>query len=711
MAAVRPGVRSNEAAGEPDVTIVEFAQSQARRTTLVVLGVLIIIAVALATYLGVKESLRQMHGVNLQSRLDAELRTLDVWVAQRSNVVERWAQDPQVRALVQALVAHDVTAGGSAAGACAHPAATELVALLQPALAVRRFDTFDVIDRGGLIIASHELSRCGKRVSTRKFLASLERSFSGKTSFVRPFTEADRLPGSAGAASDEARVWFGAPVHGTGAHVIAVLGFAEPARAEFATLMRAAGAGESDEIYLFDASGLMLSESRHGRPRSAPGKGDTAGSTMLRMQVRDPGVGGAGASLSHAERSAQPLTRLAAVAIANQESGEPARQRGGLLDPYRNYLGAEVVGAWRWLPQYDFGAALELDSKEAYAPVKFLERAFAFVLALSAAAMVGIVFSLRATLRLRRGLGSVRRLGRYRLIREIGEGGMASIYLGRHALLKRPIAIKILKRALATDEMIARFEREVQAASQLRHPNAIEIYDYGRTRGGDFYYVMEYLDGITLSALVARDGALPAARAVHLLRQVCAALKEAHAQGVVHRDIKPENIMACVRGGEYDAVKILDFGLVKSMRDEVSRDVTGSIKVLGTPAYMAPERFGSHAEIDERADIYSVGAVGYLLIAGRRIFHDASGEDLQMRIVHSPVTPPSVLSAVPLPHELEAVLLHCLSKRPEERPASIAQVMVVFDRLALEQPWSQTEAERWWAGYRRDSQAKPQGGA
>ena len=166
------------------------------------------------------------------------------------------------------------------------------------------------------------------------------------------------------------------------------------------------------------------------------------------------------------------------------------------------------------------------------------------MLTLSAAAMVGIVFTLRATLRLRRGLGRFRRLGHYRLIREIGEGGMASIYLGRHALLKRPIAIKILKRALATDEIVARFEREVQAASQLMHPNTVEIYDYGRTRNGDFYYVMEYLDGITLSALVAREGALAPARTVHLMRQVCAALKETHARGVLHRDIKPENIMA-----------------------------------------------------------------------------------------------------------------------------------------------------------------------
>jgi serine/threonine-protein kinase len=683
--------------GTADVTIVEFAESQARRTTLVVIGVLLIIAVAAATYLGVKTSLKQMRGVNLQSRLDAELRALEVWVAQRSNVAERWAQDERTRALVRSLVAGN----GGAAPACASPDVSRLNEVLRPALEVRRFDTYDVIDRSGLILASHEPRRCGMRVSTRQFLGALERTFGGRTSFLRPYTEAERLPQLRPGGPDEPRVWFEAPVRDDAGQPIAALGFAEPARAEFASLLRGARAGETDEIYLFDARGIMLSDSRHGQKlasRGLPGVGPN-GRTMLRVQVRDPGPQ-AGTPASAAERLAQPFTRLAAVAIAAQESAE-AQQRGVLLEPYRNYFGAEVVGAWRWLPEYEFGAALEIDAQEAYAPVKFLEQAFAVVLTLSAAAMVGIVFTLRATLRLRRGLGRFRRLGHYRLIREIGEGGMASIYLGRHALLKRPIAIKILKRALATDEIVARFEREVQAASQLMHPNTVEIYDYGRTRNGDFYYVMEYLDGITLSALVAREGALAPARTVHLMRQVCAALKETHARGVLHRDIKPENIMACVRGGEYDVVKLLDFGLVKSMQDDVSRDVTGAIKVLGTPAYMAPERFEAEAEVDERADIYAVGAVAYLLLAGKRIFHDASGEDLQVRIVHAAVPPPSAIGGHALPAPLEALVLACLAKKPDERPASVAEVLVTLESLAATYPWSQAQAEAWWQDYKR----------
>ncbi|MCC6534500.1 MAG: serine/threonine protein kinase [Burkholderiales bacterium] len=689
----------NRPAGAPDVTIIEFAASERRRTVLVVIGIMLILALALATYAGVKQSLRQLRGTTMQSRLDAELRAFDVWVRQRSNVVERWAQDESVRALVLSLIEAHARAGAAGSG-CDAPAAAQLIALLQPALMVRRFVTFDLIDRSGLVIASYEPSHCGMRVSARNFLGHLERTFGGRSSFLRPFFEADRLPAVTKPKHTEPLVWFEAPVLDAQGRAVAALGFAELASAEFASLLRSAAAGESDEVYLFDPSGLLLTESRHADKLARRGLiASPQAPTMLRVHVRDPGENAT--SAADAVRAVQPLTRLAAHAIAAQDATEPARQRGVLLDAYRNYFGAEVVGAWRWLPRYEMGAALEIETDEAYAPVELLERAFTGVLGLSALALAGIVLALLTNLRLRRGLGRFRRLGRYTLIREIAEGGMASIYLGRHALLKRPIAIKILKRALANEERIARFEREVQLASQLSHPNTIEIYDYGRTRGGDFYYVMEYLDGITLAALVEREGAIGPARSIHLLRQVCAALKEAHARAVVHRDIKPENIMACVRGGEYDVIKILDFGLVKSKSDEVSRDLTSAVKVLGTPAYMAPERFEDAGSVDERADIYALAAVAYLLLAGKRIFAEASGEDLQLRIRHTAVPAPSAVGGVALPATLEALVLRCLAKKPEARPASIVEVMVVLEQLASIHPWSQADAERWWAAYRR----------
>ena len=242
--------------------------------------------------------------------------------------------------------------------------------------------------------------------------------------------------------------------------------------------------------------------------------------------------------------------------------------------------------------------------------------------------MIGgfVVLSLGAALtsatalsRLQRQFGRLQRLGAYTLERQISEGGMATIYLARHALLKRPTAIKILKKQVATDEFIHRFEREVQLASQLLHPNTVEIYDFGRTREGQPYYVMEYLDGVTLAELVAHSGPVPAGRVIHILRQVGAALREAHLRGMIHRDVKPENVMLC-RRGEDDVVKLLDFGLVKNLEHAQTRDITKQLKILGTPRYMAPERILNPADVDARSDIYAVGAVGYFLLTGKPIF-------------------------------------------------------------------------------------------
>ena len=697
--------RSSQAAagqdgGSPDVTVIERVETESRRTLLVVFGVLVVIAVALGTYFGVKQSLKEMRAVALQARLDAEMRALEVWVRQESNRAQRWARDPAARAAMIGLVEAASRDVAISAQLCTSESASQLRERLGPALSEEHFTTFNVIDRSGRVVAAFDPLQCGLRVSTRDFLSRIERVFGGSTAFVPPMNEIDRVPEMTRQAASDPFLWIAAPVLDAQGRPIAALAFAERAVGEFRALLRPAVPSDSDDIILFDDRAVLLSDSRHADKLAAVGalKDPKRSHTMLQVDIRVPGRASDGAPLSAEERAAQPLTRLAALAIASRSSKDASHQRGVLIEPYTNYYGAEVVGAWRWLSQYDVGAALEIETAEAFAPVKFLDRLFAIVLGLSATAAVGVVIAVFSNARLRSGLGGVRRLGRYTLMREIGEGGMASVYLGRHALLKRPIAIKILKRALATDEIVARFEREVQLASQLSHPNTIHIYDYGRTRGGDFYYVMEYLHGITLAAMVASDGAQSAARTIYLLRQICAALKEAHARGIVHRDIKPENIMACVQGGEYDVVKVLDFGLVKSMTDEVSRDITQSVRVLGTPAYMAPERFANAGAADERSDIYALGAVAYLLLSGKRIFHDASGDDLQLRILHTEPAPLAADSQA-LPSALAEVVMRCMKKKPEERPASVAELLATLEQLALSAPWSQAQAGEWWKNH------------
>ena len=205
-----------------------------------------------------------------------------------------------------------------------------------------------------------------------------------------------------------------------------------------------------------------------------------------------------------------------------------------------------------------------------------------------------------------------RRLGQYVLRDRLGGGGMGEVFRAEHALLRRPAAVKLIRSDRAGDPAnLARFEREVQATASLSHPNTIQIFDYGRTDDGTFYYVMEYLDGPTLEALVQTDGPLPAGRAIYLLRQVCMALREAHAVGLIHRDIKPSNVIVTRRGGLHDVTKLLDFGLVRAhagAAGEVAITQTQTGTLAGTPAYMSPEQAQGHERLGPRSDIYSLGA-------------------------------------------------------------------------------------------------------
>ena len=369
---------------------------------------------------------------------------------------------------------------------------------------------------------------------------------------------------------------------------------------------------------------------------------------------------------------------------------------GVRLEPYANARGVDVIAAWRWLPAERLGVAMEISAAEAYAPLAYVRAAFAVGFgALVAAVLLALVSGFSA-LRFREQLRRGRRVGAYVLEQPIGEGGMASVYRARHDLLKRPTAIKLLKPARATDEMIARFEREVQLASRLSHPNTVEIYDYGRTRDGLFYYAMEHLDGITVAELVRRKTRVPVPRAIHILRQACAGLAEAHAHGLVHRDVKPENLMVCRRGGAFDVVKILDFGLVKHLGGDESRDLTKALRILGTPLYMSPERLRDPADVDARADIYAIGAVAYFMLSGRRLFE--ATDDLALTTLVLNVEPARLaeVAGQPIPAELDLLVAACLEKRREDRPQRIADLVAALDALAGDFRWSEAEAAAWW---------------
>jgi serine/threonine-protein kinase len=303
---------------------------------------------------------------------------------------------------------------------------------------------------------------------------------------------------------------------------------------------------------------------------------------------------------------------------------------------------------------------------------------------------------------LRKELHEAQKFGLYQLGRKLGEGGMGEVYLAEHQLLKRPCALKLIKPAAGSNPIaLARFEREVQTAARLSHPNTIEIYDYGHTSDGTFYYVMEYLQGMSLADLVQTGGPLPAGRLIYLVRQVCAALAEAHALGLVHRDLKPANVFVAVRGGECDVAKVLDFGLVKLTRDPDSAELTGELAVSGTPAYMAPEQAIGDRTLDARADIYALGVLMYTALTGQPPFKGDSAFAVMMAHARDAVVPPAQVRPG-VPADLERVVLRCLAKRRDERYPTVKALEEALAACASAGDWGPNRAAAWWAAQGMD---------
>jgi serine/threonine-protein kinase len=298
-----------------------------------------------------------------------------------------------------------------------------------------------------------------------------------------------------------------------------------------------------------------------------------------------------------------------------------------------------------------------------------------------------------------------REMGSYRLVERLGQGGMGEVWRAEHRMLARAAAIKLIRPSAlgagdgsTARELVSRFEREAQATARLRSPHTIAVYDYGVAADGTFHYVMELLEGFSLQGLVDRFGPVPPERAIHLLRQACHSLAEAHAHGLVHRDIKPANLFVCRQGLDVDFVKVLDFGLVKVQGGLApgteSLTVQGSF--AGTPGFMPPEVALGAERVDGRADLYALGCVAYWLLTGRRVFENESPMQMVIDHVRTPPVPPSQRSLRPVPEALERLVMRCLEKDPAQRPASARELAAELDALPQDSPWTEARAQDWW---------------
>ncbi|MCC7327500.1 MAG: serine/threonine protein kinase [Burkholderiales bacterium] len=677
-----------------------------RRRSLVVLAVCAIVAAAAVwMYVGVERSIRELRAQGLPALLDAKTKSLEVFIAERRNDGERWARDPQIAAQTADLARQ--ASGRDLTDHCRSRAVEEWRALFVPLLKFENVAAVNTVDRNGRIIASTLPEICGLRAQQRTMAPQLAQVFAGHTQFIRPFAADSQLVAAQPFLGTRPLAWVETPSRDASGNVVAAIGFASYVDRDFEAILSAARPGETGEAYAFDETGTLLSEVRDLRGLHRAGLlPEGATSAAFRLKVRDPGVElepGVAAPGGDVE---WPLTRP--VMLSLTAGAEAARRglpaKGVLLDPYRNYRGAEVIGAWRWLPEERLGVVAEIGVGEAYAPLRYVRVTIATVMVLLVLTAGWAAWSTLALARLTAKPAAGRRIGAYRLERELAEGGSATVHLARHALLKRPTAIKILKRHMATDELSARFEREVRLVSELQHPNTIEIYDYGHTNDGLLYYAMEYVDGLSLDALLAREPTLPLERIRHIVVQVCAALAEVHAKGMVHRDIKPQNVMVCERGGEYDFVKLLDFGIVKrieAVRDDhpdANRVLTRQVRLLGTPAYMPPERIGAPSDVDARSDIYGVGALIYFLVCGRAPFVGDDEAAILRQVLAT--SAPRISDALPgVPPALDDLVARCLAKVPEERPAAVDEIVGTLTALELPS-WTRDNARTWWGRWR-----------
>lgn len=646
----------------------------------------------------VQTSMRELTRESLRSILSANITSLNIWLQESRLDAARLAEDPAIKnAAHEMLDADAVHSSQALAQVNQLPAYQTLLRDLQ----VDSYLGWALLDTDGRVVASDHDSLVGQILPIAD--DAVGQLIRGRTTVCRPFKSPVPLTKSGPLSRADGPVMCAMAPLTTGARTIGSLALLMDPLGRFSKLLSVARTGGTGETYAFDRDGTLISQSRFEHHLRAAGllDSDPLVTSPLNIAVRDPGVNLVTGNTTSVPRDQQPLTLMADRATRGAT--------GDNVVGYNDYRGVPVVGAWRWIPEYGFGVTTEMDIAEAFLPLRLLRRSYFGLLALIAFSGVGLLIVAwvfrRINDRYRLANREARRMGQYQLGEIIGRGGMGVVYRGAHKLLRRDVAIKVLEGDFVNSQSVSRFEREVQNIARLRHPNTIDIYDYGRTEEGTFFYVMEYVDGITLQELVDDYGPQPPGRTIHLLLQICGSLSEAHQLGMIHRDIKPSNILVAAQAGLYDMIKLLDFGLVKEL-DRETVELTKTDGITGTPMYMSPESVRDAATADNRSDLYSVGAVGYTLLSGLPTFDgDASVEVCWKQLNEDPIRPSDRIGRA-LPDDLQNVLMSCLMKDPQDRPMSIDDLKSALQQCADASAWSTADAVEWWeAEFRRVASA------
>ncbi|QDT05936.1 Serine/threonine-protein kinase PknB [Rubripirellula lacrimiformis] len=445
-------------------------------------------------------------------------------------------------------------------------------------------------------------------------------------------------------------------------------------------------AGELD-AYAINREGTMITESPRAISKATQGRFDLAPDQIAaNLRVSDPGFLITGENAADLQRQVRPVTVAVAGAIASQPDVR--------TDPYMNYCGESVVGAWQWLPNRQMGVIIETTTDRAFAPARVVR--FNFLLLGSLLSLTAFLAATKIARTSTAEHAAVHPLSRYDIQEQLGSGGMGVVFRANHRQLGRDAALKVLRGDRHSPEDQLRFDREARLAASLSNPHSVQIYDYGRSDQGEAYCVMEFLRGLTLQEVVARSGHQPVGRTLSILRQVCDALAEAHSMNLLHRDIKPQNVMLSLDPSVGDWAVIFDFGLAKPLEPDTSVYQTRETIWAGTPMYMAPERFRQPGVMDPRSDIYSVGCIAYYLLSGRPPFIESEPESLFALILSEHPIGIAIHRGEGIPTEVNDLIIKCMAKRPEDRYDSIVDVGRAIDQLRVKHPWTVDEARVWW---------------
>ncbi|MEY4387460.1 MAG: hypothetical protein RLY20_2743 [Verrucomicrobiota bacterium] len=666
----------------------------------------------------------------LQSTLDANVTALEIWITNQKRIAAAIADEPRFKSLALELLDTQRVQTNRLATT---ESVRQLLVTEKFAERLRNLGyPYAQIINTNLIIVSENIRNRGRLgASVPDTLAPLYRELfdKGEPLLVTPFKVprpelARRLPQRFGQRfrpfdaptnappgenflppperplppTNQAVMQVAVPIKNASGIVCGALVLVINPDAEFTRILSVARTGDSGETFAFDTEGVMLSQSRFDKQlkefKLLNDKPDVTSALTLRL--RDPG--GELAS-GYTPKTNSPLILMVERAVTGDSDVE--------IKPFRDYRGVPTVGAWRWLGNYNFGIGTKLDESEAFHTLRMVRAVFMVLFLLLLLASLLILMFTYSHLLWRRRLTEAelkaRQLGQYRLMEKIGEGGMGSVYKARHALLRRETALKLLPPHKAEPHAIKRFEQEVQLTCRLAHPNTIQVFDYGHTPDGIFYYAMEFLDGLTAYDLVSRYGPQPEGRVIYILEQVCGSLGEAHSLGLVHRDIKPGNVFLTDRGGVPDNVKVLDFGLVRHFGPNASEanlpEFVGDEGIVGTPNFIAPEAITNPDAADARSDIYSVGVLAYFLLTGQYVFEAETIAEVCQRHLHDKPRSPSAAMGLAFHPSLEMIVMRCLEKDPVARPQTAAELISALTECDVS-PWTPEQRKDWWKSYR-----------